>query len=39
MVTRVLPFGDALDEALEGGIVHAPSIATLCRAARHLGQI
>lgn len=39
MVTRVLPFRDALDAALEGGIVHAPSIAMLCRAARHLGKI
>jgi ADP-ribose pyrophosphatase len=39
MITRVLPFEEALNEALEGGLVHAPSIATLCRAARHLRVI
>lgn len=39
MITRVIPFRTALDEALEGDLVHAPTIATLCRAARRLGVI
>jgi hypothetical protein len=31
-----LPFGDALDAALEGQIVHSGSVTALCRAGRAL---
>ncbi len=39
MVTREVPFSEALDEALTGGIVHASSVTALVRAARALGLI
>jgi ADP-ribose pyrophosphatase len=39
MIVRELPFREALDEALTGGIVHAGSITAICRAARALGLI
>jgi len=32
-----LPFGDALEAALDGQIVHSGSVTALCRAARALG--
>jgi 8-oxo-dGTP pyrophosphatase MutT (NUDIX family) len=39
MIVRELPFGTALDAALNGEIEHAGSIAALTRAARILGLI
>jgi ADP-ribose pyrophosphatase len=36
MEVRRLSFSDALDAALDGGIVHAGSVTALCRAARAL---
>jgi 8-oxo-dGTP pyrophosphatase MutT (NUDIX family) len=39
MVLRELPFDDALEAALGGGIEHAGTIAALVRAARALGKI
>ena len=39
MLVRELPLNQALDEALNGGIVHAPSITAICRAARVLRLI
>jgi ADP-ribose pyrophosphatase len=36
MIVRRLPLAEALEEALTGAIIHAPSIATLCRAANRL---
>ena len=39
MIIRELPLREALSEALTGGIVHAPSIAAICRAAYALGLI
>jgi ADP-ribose pyrophosphatase len=39
MVVRELPLRDALDAALSGGIVHAGSIAAICRACRELALI
>lgn len=37
MVVRRLPFAEALEEALNGGIMHATAVAALARAARALG--
>lgn len=37
MIVRRLPFTEALDEALSGGIAHATAVAALARASRALG--
>jgi 8-oxo-dGTP pyrophosphatase MutT (NUDIX family) len=39
MIVRELPFHQALEEALEGGIQHAGSISALARAARALERL
>ena len=39
MITLDIPFTDALEEALTGGIAHSASAAAITRAARHLGLV